>query len=86
MDILDEIRFHAQVSTDAQRTLVCEPERVEALVTAVEQLGLSHRLTVKASSAVPAGRIIVLDEQAMEASMNQTFQRAGKGVRLLPGA
>lgn len=85
MDILDEIRSHAQVSTDAQRTLLCEPERVEAIATAVERLGLAHRLTVKASPTVPAGRILVLDERALEAAMNQTFQRAAKRIRLLPG-
>jgi hypothetical protein len=82
VDILDEIRFLMQAHVDAQRTLLCGPERVHAVRAAVDQLGASAIFTVKASPACPPGKILVLDEQALEASWRQTVQRAGHGIRL----
>lgn len=82
MDIISEIRFHAQVHEDAKRTLCCAPERVEALEAAIARRGLSDLWTVVGSPAVPSGQVIVLDEQALQASMNQTSQRAAKDIRI----
>lgn len=75
MDALDEIRFLMQASEDARRTLICEPDRVHAVRAAVDQLGAADTFTVKASPACPPGKILVLDEQAMEAAWRQTVQR-----------
>lgn len=83
MDILDEIRFQRQIAADSQRTLVCEPDRVAAVQAAVDQLGAGCTFKVLASQACPAGQILVIDEQAIEASWRQTVQRmAGQGIRL----
>lgn len=82
MDVLEEIRFHMQVALDARRTLLCEPDQVTAVQAAVDQLGVGGTFTVKASPVCPAGKLLVLDEQAMEASWRQTVQRAGRGIRL----
>lgn len=83
MDILDEIRFHHQIRTDARRTLICEPDRAAAVQAAVEQLNAGDTFTVKASPYCPEGQIVVIDEQAIEASWRQTVQRmAGQGIRL----
>jgi len=84
MNALFEIRFLMQTHSDAQRTLLCEQDRVHAVRAAVDQAGAGGIFTVKASPACPPGRILVLDEQAMEASWRQTIQRAGHGMRL-PG-
>lgn len=65
--ILAEIRILLQEHVDAQRTLICEPARVDAVRSAVETLGARARFTVKASPACPPGKILVLDEQALEA-------------------
>lgn len=82
VDALDEIRFLMQTTVDAQRTLICEPDRVHAVQTAVDQLGAANTFTVKASPACPPGKILVLDERALEASWRQTVQRAGHGIRM----
>lgn len=80
MDALDEIRFLMQTRTDAQRTLICEPNREHAVRAAVDQAGAADLFTVKASPVCPAGRILVLDQQAIEASWRQTVQRAGQAI------
>ena len=83
MDALDEIRFLLQVHGDSQRTLICEPDRVPAVQAAVDQLDTFGVFTVRESLACPAGKILVLDEQALEASWRQTIQRIRKGgIRL----
>lgn len=82
MDVLDEIRFLLQVHADSQRTLICQPNRAPAVQAAVDQLGATDAFTVKASQVCPPGKILVLDEQALEASWRQTIQRAGHGIRL----
>lgn len=82
MDIFEEMRFVAQVTADAERTLLCEPSRVEAVQAAVDELGLTATFTVQPSPVCPPGKILVLDPQAMEASWRQTVQQFGRGVRL----
>ncbi|MFD9249528.1 hypothetical protein [Streptomyces bottropensis] len=83
MDILDEIRFRLQIAADARRTLICEPDQVDAVQAAVDQLDAGGTFTVKASPYCPAGQIVVIDEQALEASWRQTVQRvARQGIRL----
>lgn len=77
----EEFRFLLQVGQDAQRTVLCEPHRLDGVLAAVARAGLSDTLTVKASRACPEGQLIVLDEQAMEAGFRQTAQRSLKGFR-----
>jgi hypothetical protein len=82
MDALDEIRFLMQTHADAQRTLLCEPDRVHAVRAAVDQAGAASIFTVKSSPVCPPGRILVLDEQALEASWQQTVQSFARGTRV----
>lgn len=82
MDALDEIRFLMQTHADAQRTLLCEPDRVHAVRAAVDQAGSAGTYTVKSSPVCPPGRILVLDEQALEASWRQTIQSLAGGIRV----
>jgi hypothetical protein len=82
MDALTEIRFLMQAHADSQRTLLCEPDREHAVRAAVDQAGAAGTFTVRASPACPPGRILVLDEQAMEASWRQAIQRASHGIRV----
>lgn len=77
----EEIRFWAQIVGDSQRTVICEPHRVDEIRAAVEERGYDSFLTVRASLACPEGKLVILDENAMEASQRQLFQRAGKGIR-----
>lgn len=82
MNALDEIRFLLQMHADAQRTLICEPDRVHAVRAAVDQLDAADIFTVKASPVCPPGKILVLDEQALEASWRQTVQGFARGIRM----
>lgn len=82
MDVLDEIRLLMQETEDSRRTLLCEPDRVHAVRAAVDQLGAAGIFTVKDSLVCPPGKMLVLDEQALEAAWRQTVQRAGQGIRL----
>lgn len=78
MDVWDEVRFHAQVMGDARRTLMCEPHRADEFRAVIESMGVSATFTVAASAACPPGQVIVLDEQALNASFNQSMQRAAR--------
>ena len=81
MNVEEEIRFWAQIQGDAQRTVICEPHRVDEIRAAVEARGYDAFLTVRASPGCPEGKLLVLDEAAMEASQRQLFQRAGRNIR-----
>lgn len=78
-DLVNDVRFWDQIQGDAKRTVLCEPHRVDEIQAAVEERGLSH-LTVRASPFCPAGKLLVLDDSAMEASWRQTVQRAARSL------
>lgn len=80
----DEVALMVQEYGDSQRTLICEPDRADAITQAVRRMGLSGVYTVRSSIVCPPGKVLVLDEQALQASMNQTFQRAAKQIRFRP--
>ncbi|MGQ4733452.1 hypothetical protein ACUN3E_38060 [Streptomyces sp. Ju416(a)] len=71
----EEFRFFAQIIGDAQRTVPCEPHRVAEIQEAVNRLGMAGIVTVKASQVCPEGKLLVIDEQALEASYRQTASR-----------
>ncbi|NUS82766.1 MAG: hypothetical protein HOY75_08430 [Streptomyces sp.] len=77
----EELRFMAQTLGDAERTIICEPQQEAQLRFLVDQMGMATLWTVRASLACPTGKILVLDEQAMQASFNQTLQRAAHNLR-----
>ncbi|MER6183068.1 hypothetical protein [Streptomyces sp. NPDC001652] len=76
----DDEQFWQQVKGDAKRTVLCEPHRLDDIQAAVEQRGLADLITVRASHFCPAGKLLVLDDSAMEASWQQTIQRAGRSL------
>lgn len=71
----EEARFFAQIIGDAQRTILCEPHRVDEIREAVARFGMAGIVTVKSSRVCPVGKLLVLDEQAMEASLRQAASR-----------
>lgn len=73
-DVLTEMRFWSQVMTDARRTVFCPPEWESRCRGFVDARGLGGLITVVATPLCPPNRIIVADEQAMEASWRQTLQ------------
>jgi len=79
-DIYTDLAFWGQIRGDAKRTVLCEPERLNEIQAAAEQCGYSDRVTVRASPLCPAGKLLVLDDSAMEASWQQTIQRAARSL------
>ena len=71
----EEFRFFAQIIGNAQRTILCEPHRVDEIQDVVNRQGMAGILTVKASRVCPPGKLLVIDEQAMEASFRQAASR-----------
>lgn len=73
--LLDAIAFQRIVDAESKRTLIVEPHRHAQIQAAVDGAGANRWLTVLASPACPAGKILVIDEQAMDAAMNEMASR-----------
>lgn len=80
-DAYTNLLFWQQIRGDAARTLLCEPQHLAGLQAAVEARGLDNIITVRASTACPEGKILILDEAAVEASHRQVMQQAARGIR-----
>lgn len=51
----------------AKRTVLCEPHREHQIRAAVDQLDAADIFTVKASPACPEGKLLIIDERALDA-------------------
>ncbi|WP_369043452.1 hypothetical protein [Streptomyces sp. Midd1] len=71
--------FWAQIEGDAKRTVFCEPHLVSEVLAAVEQRGYGKLITVRAHQYCPEGKLLIIDEAAMEASHRQMVQGFMKG-------
>lgn len=76
----DDEQFWQQIEGDAKRTVLCEPHRLDDIQAAVDQRGSTDIITVRASPHCPAGRLLVLDDGALEAAWRQTVQRAARSL------
>lgn len=72
--------FWRQIEGDAKRTVLCEPHRLDEIRVAVEQRGFTDVITVRASPFCPEGRLLVIDDSAIEASWRQSVQQAGRSL------
>lgn len=70
-DVLTEVRFWAQVMTDAKRTVICPPDLESRCKGYVGARGLGHLITVMASPFAPENTLYVIDEGAMQAELNR---------------
>ncbi|BFP50090.1 hypothetical protein KCMC57_64580 (plasmid) [Kitasatospora sp. CMC57] len=75
---MDEIRFWDQITQDAKRTIYCHPDDCAKIQQAVADQGIGHIFTVRSSPVVTAGRMLVVDHQALEAGMREVVQRPFK--------
>lgn len=73
--MLTDIRFYEQVLLDARRTIVCPPDLAAAVQAVVEQHDAADLFTVISSPACPKSRLLLIDEQAMEASLRASLLR-----------
>lgn len=76
--LLDEIRFYEIARQESRRLILCEPHRVDQIRAAVDQADATDILTVRASPACPDGKLIVIDEGAIDAQWNEWAQRMMK--------
>lgn len=83
-DLVNDVRFWDQIQGDAKRTLLCEPHRLDEIQKAINERGYNH-LTLRASPFCPEGKLLVIDDAAIEASDRQLMQRLRKGIRFHGG-
>lgn len=74
--MLIDIRFYEQIVGDARRTIFCQPSVAAAVQEAVDAVSVGHLYTVRVSPACPEGKLIVIDEQAIEATLQAVAQRS----------
>jgi len=77
-DALTDVRFWMQVLTDARRTVLCSPENESRCKGYVDARGLAGQFTVIASPIVSDDHLIIVDEQALEATTNKAALGAGR--------
>lgn len=80
--MLTEIRFYEQVIGDSKRVIYCEPHMATAVQDAVQAHYAGHLFTVRSSPACPEGKLLLVDEQGIEASLNASVQRSMRNHRL----
>lgn len=73
-DPITEVRFWLQVMTDARRTVFCPPEWESRCKGYVDARGLGGLIKVVAHPWMPPNQLVVVDENAMEASCRQSLQ------------
>lgn len=85
-EMLTAIRFLDLVREESKRTILCEPHREHQLRAAVDQEGAAEILTIRPSKVCPVGKLIVIDENALEAGMREVAQQGPMfpGMRRLP--
>lgn len=83
-DLVSNIRFWDQIQGDAKRTILCEPHRVDEIQAVIDERGYDH-LTLRASPHCPEGKLLIIDDTAIEASDRQLMQRLRKGIRFYGG-
>lgn len=67
-DPLTEVRFWAQVMTDAQRTVICSPDLESRIKGWVDARMMGGLIKVIPNPVCPDNQIWVIDEHAIEAS------------------
>lgn len=80
-DVFTEARFWAQVTTDAERTIICSPTNEVRCREWIDKAGLGHLLTLLVSPFAPDDAVYVLDHHALEAGNREAF---AKPVRWWP--
>jgi hypothetical protein len=74
-DMLTEIRFWAQVTGDAKRLVLCNPDLESRIKGWIDARGMSGILSVIADPACPIDRVFIVDQPALDAAYRQVLQR-----------
>lgn len=84
-EIRDAIRRDLAARERARRTVICEPHREQEVRAAVDQLAAADIFTVRASVACPEGRLLLIDEAAIDARLTRAcggVESRGEGTAL----
>jgi len=73
--MLDAIQFFHLTREESKRTILCEPHREHQVRAAIDQAGAAGMLTVRPSGACPTDKLIVIDENALEAGLREAAQQ-----------
>lgn len=73
--MLTAIQFFDLVRQESKRLILCELHREHQVRAAVDQAGAADILTVRPSAVCPEGKLIVIDEDALEAGLREAAQR-----------
>ncbi|MCX4993824.1 hypothetical protein [Streptomyces longwoodensis] len=80
--MLEAIRFFNLVREESKRTIFCEPHRLDQVRAVIDQAGAADILTVRSSRSCPEGKLLVIDEGALEAQEREWQQGFLKQWRL----
>lgn len=70
----DEVRFWSQIVTDAEHTIFCSPDLESRIKGWVDARLMGGILKVVATPFCPPNQIIVVDHNAMQASLNKPIK------------
>jgi hypothetical protein len=79
IDAMFAVRFGEIIRAESTRTVLVRAEDEQRWRDTVAAHGLNEYLTVVGSPYVPAGQAYVVDEQALDASMQESIQRLRLG-------
>lgn len=82
--MLDAINFVHIAREESKRAVLCEPHREHQVRAAVDQAGAADILTVRPSPACPEGKLLVIDEGALDAQLREWQQGEPLPMRWLP--
>lgn len=82
-DLLTEARFWAQVTTDAERTIVCSPANADRVREWLTKAGLDRRHKVLVSPIPHDDEFYLLDHHAFEAAQREVLS-PGRPLRWWP--
>ncbi|MEH0586246.1 hypothetical protein QA942_20000 [Streptomyces sp. B21-106] len=73
--MLTAIQFWHLARQESKRTILCEPHREHQVRAAIDQAGAADILTVRPSPVCPEGKLLVIDENALDAGLQEAAQR-----------
>jgi hypothetical protein len=74
-DVLDNVKFWNIVLAEAGRTIVCSGEQEDQIRRLVDESCMAGFLKVQSSPVVNSGEIYVVDENAVQAMINESLAR-----------
>jgi hypothetical protein len=73
--MLDAINFLHLIREGSKRTILCEPHREHQVRATIDQARAADILTVRPSGACPEDKLLVIDENALEAGLREAAQQ-----------